>query len=147
MKFTFFKRKPDPRIAELETRALQWEDNAHRYRRERDDWNQKYIVLREDANELIALRDNLLQQLENHKAATLSWVWDQFSDGSGDWITLEQDDNYCIDPDSVNHKFLAYSPVTGKSLADSCKKFDTQLEAKKYLETLYLKTLSLKSHD
>lgn len=145
--FNFFKHKPDPRIAELETRALQWEDNAHRYRRERDNWNQKYIVLREDADELIALRDNLRQQLENHKAATLSWVWNHFSDGSGDWIYLEQDDRYEIDPCSVKGKFLAYFPTLENTKWGSSKYFDTQLEAKKYLETLYLENLFLKTHE
>lgn len=136
--FNFFKRKPDPRIAELESQIEQWKDNAHRYRNERDDWNQRHIVLREDANELIALRDNLRQQLENHKAATLLWVWDQFSDGSGDWIYLEQDDRYEIDPGSISGKFLAYKPYEH---GVQPKEFDTQLEAKKYLEMLYLKNL------
>ncbi len=58
-----FKRKPDPRIAELERQLEQWKDNANRYRQERDDWNMQSLLNEGNYNNSIKVIQNLIQQL------------------------------------------------------------------------------------
>jgi len=136
--FNFFKRKPDPRIAELESKLAGYDLMRSKYA----DMTEHVCELEGDLKNTRDRIANLWNQFANHKAVTLSWKWEELGDGSGHWIELEQNNGYSIDPDSIKHKFLAYAPM-----CIGPKAFDTQLEAKKYLETLYLKNLFLKSHE